>query len=146
MGEFNRAAGDGWDVPVTRDGKTETWHLSNWSQKCKGRYEAWLESTVLKAVMDGKRSMLPADYAEQLGLFYEAKALGKYSWGEPACVRSLQSSAGICKLFQLLLEKSHPETAAWSQDQINQLIADQDGFTEVFHEVLTCPNSSTPGE
>lgn len=145
MGEFSRALGEGWVVPVKDGEQTVEWKLSHLSQKLKARFELWLESTVQRALLAAKGRMPPQDYAEQLSIFYENKALGKYGWGEVAWERSIRSTAGICQLFRLLLEKHHPEVAEWSQEQIDTLLAKSDGFAEVLREVLDGPNSSAPG-
>lgn len=162
MGEFNRCLGEGFLV-VTKDdckicsgegkiddkpcvmcnatGKDDStakeWKLAPAKGRIKAAYESWIESNVRQQVINQKPFLGIDDYLSLLLKVNEKIALHKYSWGEPAWRETIESSEGLCKLFQLMLGEAHAEVRGWDQPQVKELLEkNYDGFRSVLMQIL----------
>lgn len=130
---------------VTIEG--QTWKLSHCTKHHQARYETWLETKIRQEVISQKSKLPPGDYAESLSLVLENIAMGKYGWGELAWERSLKSSAGLARFFQVLLEDNHPEVLGWTQEQLEELMSkDQEAFSSLIAQAMggPDPNAAKP--
>ena len=85
---------------TARDGQTH--RVRPLDLALMGRFEKWLESRALKAVIDHKATFGDS-FQDAISAVSSDIIAGRYAFGGPDCQRALQSPAGMIALVGLML-------------------------------------------
>lgn len=117
----------------------KTWTLSDCSKQIQAKHTAWLKGRLRQEQIGMKADgiITPEECADNLRELNEQFACGEYSFGQPHWRRCMGSRDATAKLYQLLLEKEHPETKDWQlQEVVNLIESHEEGFTAALGDIL----------
>lgn len=136
--EINRALGmqgGGFPAIVTNDDGTEkTWLLSDCSIEIQAKHVAWLKGKLRREKIAQREEGIisPEECVTELRLLDQDFAMGNYSFCGPYWRQCMVSKDAGAKLYQLLLEKHHPEVAKWTLQDVENVVMANDQSKEAF--------------